>query len=162
MDPGPRSRTQVLAALEPPIQALDREAVITHTDALYRLHSEPYAIQKQLNPAVVLVPDTVEQLTAIVKFLYGSNLDFVIRGHGFKPPPPPARHVVVSMLKFKDLDYDPVKKIATIGASATWFEVVSFMEQVDPEYSGGQPILATFHGQDKWHGKFLTPAPQAS
>ncbi|GJC98906.1 cysteine desulfurase [Colletotrichum higginsianum] len=140
MDPGPRSRTQVLAALEPPIQALDREAVITHTDALYRLHSEPYAIQKQLNPAVVLVPDTVEQLTAIVKFL----------------------HVVVSMLKFKDLDYDPVKKIATIGASATWFEVVSFMEQVDPEYSGGQPILATFHGQDKWHGKFLTPAPQAS
>lgn len=146
MDPGPQSSTQVLAALEPLIPALDREAVITHTDALYRLHSEPYAIQKQLNPAVVLVPDTVEQLSAIVKFLYGSNLDFVIRGHGFKPTP--ARHVVVSMLKFKDLDYDMVKKIVTIGASATWFEVVSFMDQVDPEYSGGQPILATFHGQD--------------
>ncbi|WQF88147.1 Putative FAD-binding domain, PCMH-type, FAD-binding, type PCMH, subdomain 2 [Colletotrichum destructivum] len=133
MDFGRRSPTQVLAALQPLVQALDREAVITSTDALYPLHSEPYAIQKQLHPAVVLVPDTVEELSAIVKFLYGSNLDFVIRGHGFKSPS--ARHVVVSMLKFKDLDYDPVKKIATIGASATWFEVVSFMEQVDPEYS---------------------------
>ncbi|GKT52331.1 FAD-linked oxidoreductase azaL [Colletotrichum spaethianum] len=39
------------------------------------------------------------------------------------------------MLSFKDLEYDSVKKIATVGASATWFEVVSFMERVDPEYS---------------------------
>ncbi|KAJ0156789.1 6-hydroxy-D-nicotine oxidase [Colletotrichum tanaceti] len=133
MASGFRSPTQVLAALQPLIRALDRDAVMTHTDALYRLHSEPYAIQKQLHPAAVLVPGTVEELAAVVRFLYGSDLDFVVRGHGFKSPS--ARHVVVSMLKFKDLDYDPAEKIATVGASATWLEAVSFMEQADPEYS---------------------------
>ncbi|KZL73713.1 FAD binding domain-containing protein [Colletotrichum tofieldiae] len=39
------------------------------------------------------------------------------------------------MLSFKDLGYDSAKKIATVGASATWYEVVSFMEKADPEYS---------------------------
>ncbi|GJC79909.1 hypothetical protein ColLi_02747 [Colletotrichum liriopes] len=126
--------SQVLATLQPLIRTLSPEAIITPSDPSYKLHSEPYAIQKQLNPPVVLIPNTVKELSAIVKFLYGSNLDFVIRGHGFKSPS--AKHVVVSMLSFKDLGYDSVKKIATVGASATWYEVVSFMEQADPEYSG--------------------------
>ncbi|GKT59898.1 cysteine desulfurase [Colletotrichum tofieldiae] len=125
--------SQVLATLQPLIRTLSPEAIITPSDPSYKLHSEPYAIQKQLNPPVVLVPNTVKELSAIVKYLYGSNLDFVIRGHGFKSPS--AKHVVVSMLSFKDLGYDSAKKIATVGASATWYEVVSFMEQADPEYS---------------------------
>ncbi|KAL0943037.1 cysteine desulfurase [Colletotrichum truncatum] len=124
---------ETFATLKPLIQALSPDSVATPKDAAYTLHSEPFAIQKQLNPLVVLIPSSVDELAEIVRFLYESNLDFAIRGHGFKSPS--AKHVVVSMMKFNGLDYDPTKKIATIGASATWSEVVTYMEKVDPEYS---------------------------
>ncbi|WYZ41152.1 hypothetical protein EsH8_V_000047 [Colletotrichum jinshuiense] len=126
-------QSETLAALDSLIRSLSPASVITLTDPSYKHHSEPFAIQKQLNPPVVLIPGTIKELSTIVQFLYASKLEFAIRGHGFKSPS--AKHVVVSMLNFKSLEYDSAKKIATIGASATWSEVVSFMDQVDPEYS---------------------------
>lgn len=129
-------QSETLAALDSLIRTLSPASVITPADPSYKHHSEPFAIQKQLNPPVVLIPGTIKELSTIVQFLYASKLEFAIRGHGFKSPS--AKHVVVSMLNFKSLEYDSVKKIATIGASATWSEVVSFMDQVDPEYSGKQ------------------------
>ncbi|KAK1530072.1 uncharacterized protein CCOS01_05175 [Colletotrichum costaricense] len=127
------TQSSTLAALQPLTQNLSQGSVITPDDPSYKLHSEPFAIQKQLYPSVVLIPSTIEELSSIVRFLYSSSLEFAIRGHGFKSPS--AKDVIVSMLSFKSLEYDSTKKIATVGASATWEEVVGFMEQVDPDYS---------------------------
>lgn len=128
------TQPSTLATLQPLTRRLSQGSVITPDDPSYKLHSEPFAIQKQLCPSVVLVPSTIEELSSIVQFLYSSSLEFAIRGHGFKSPS--AKDVIVSMLSFKSLEYDSTKKIATVGASATWEEVVGFMERVDPEYSG--------------------------
>ncbi|KAL1862891.1 hypothetical protein Daus18300_008221 [Diaporthe australafricana] len=122
-----------LNLLEPLIRDLSPSRVLTSEDPSYRLHSEPYAIQKQSNPHVVLVPDSVEVLAKIVRFLYDSDIDLAIRGHGFKSAS--AKHVLVSMLGFKGFTYDSTKKIATVGAGATCAEVVDNMESVDPGYS---------------------------
>ncbi|KAH9225692.1 hypothetical protein K456DRAFT_1851929 [Colletotrichum gloeosporioides 23] len=127
------AHAKTLQALEPLIQLLSPGSVLTPRDEAYTHHSEPFAIQKQQNPAVVLVPGSVNELSEIVRFLYASNLDFAIRGHGFKSPS--ARDVVISMMNLKDISYDPVKKIATVGATATWSEVVTYMDKVDPEFS---------------------------
>ncbi|KAF6812124.1 cysteine desulfurase [Colletotrichum plurivorum] len=129
----PDADSSILATLGPLIQTLRAGCVVKPEDELYALHSEPFAIQKQQNPQVVLVPESTDELAAILRFLYASDLDFAIRGHGFKSPS--AKHVVVSTMSFNDLEYDPVKKIATVGASATWSEVVAYMDKVDPEYS---------------------------
>ncbi|TDZ16595.1 6-hydroxy-D-nicotine oxidase [Colletotrichum orbiculare MAFF 240422] len=127
------SQSKTRATLEPLIRSLKSGSVLTPVDSAFALHSEPFAVQKQLHPPVVLVPSSVEEVSLIIRFLYKSDLDFAIRGHGFKSPS--AKDVVVSMLSFKDIEYDHVKKIANVGASATWSEVVTYMEKADPEYS---------------------------
>ncbi|KAJ4304769.1 hypothetical protein N0V90_000297 [Kalmusia sp. IMI 367209] len=124
---------QTLAALKPLISTLSSDVVLTSTSPDYTLHSEPFAIQKQLYPSVVLVPATVSELSKIVAYLYKSDLDFAVRGRGFKSPS--AEHVVISMIKFDDFEYDHTKKIVTVGVGNTWKDVVTKMEEVDPEYS---------------------------
>ncbi|KAF9880564.1 cysteine desulfurase [Colletotrichum karsti] len=127
------THAKTFAALEPLMQNLSSGSVVTSKHDTYAFHCEPYAIQKQLYPPVVLVPSSTDELATILRFLYASDLDFTIRGLGFKSPS--AKDVVVSMMNFKDISYDSVKKIATVGASATWSEVVTYMEKIDPEYS---------------------------
>lgn len=124
---------ETLALLEPLIRDLPPKMVITPGDPSYALHAEPYAIQKDLHPSVVFIPDSTTTLASIVSFLYKTKLDFNIRGHGFKSPS--ARDVIISMIGFNGFGYDSALKVATIGVGATWIEVAKYMEKVDPEYS---------------------------
>lgn len=93
-----------------------------------------YAAQKNLHPAVVYAPDNVEALSIIVRFLYKSDLDFNIRGRGFKSLS--AHDVLISMIKFDRLEYDFSNKLATVGVGQTWAQVAKFMDETDPEYCG--------------------------
>lgn len=79
----PDKLQKTLAILAPLIQQLRPEVVITESSPQYALHSETYAAQENLHPAVVFAPDTVEALSIIVCFLYKSDLDFSIRGRDF-------------------------------------------------------------------------------
>ncbi|KAH9895437.1 hypothetical protein F4778DRAFT_272429 [Xylariomycetidae sp. FL2044] len=125
---------ETLATLEPLLNLLDPKAIITPSDSsAYKLHAEPYAIQKDLHPAVVLVPDSAASLSMIVGFLYMTNLDFNVRGGGFKSPS--ARDVIISMKKFDTFEYDSERKLATVGVGAIWAEVAENMARVDPEYT---------------------------
>lgn len=117
----PETVHDTLKLLEPLIRDPSPSCVLTSEDPSYRLHSKPYAIQKQSNPHAVLVPDSVEVLAKILRFLYDSDIDLAIRGHGFKSAS--AKHVLVSMIDFKGFTYDSKEKIATVGAGATWAEV---------------------------------------
>lgn len=140
------------------IQDLGPSRVLTSKDPSYRLHSEPYAIQKQRNPHVVLVPDSAEALAKIMRVLYHSDLEFAVRGHGFKSAS--AKHVIISMLDFKEFSYDSTDKIATVGAGATWAEVVDNMERVDPGYSGKHSrIMIRIHDTDKLKSLLLALPP---
>lgn len=120
------------------VRDLGPSRVLTSEDPSYRLHSEPYAIQTQRNPHVVLVPNSVEALAKIMRVLYNSDLEFAVRGHGFKSTS--AKHVIISMRDFKEFAYDSTEKIATVGAGAIWSEVIENMERVDPAYTGKHSI----------------------
>lgn len=133
----PQNVHETLDFLGSLVQDLGPNRVLTSGDSSYRLHSEPYAIQKQRNPHVVLVPNSVEALARIMRVLYNSDLEFAVRGHGFKSTS--AKHVIISMRDFKEFAYDSTKKVATVGAGAIWSEVVENMERVDPGYSGKHP-----------------------
>ena len=124
---------QTLQVLDPLIRTLPADAILTPSSPTYKLHSEPFAIQKQLYPPVVFVPKTVDVLAKIVAFVYKTNLDFAVRGRGFKSPS--AEHVIISMMEFNSFEYDTEKKLATVGVGASWADVVRRMEEVDPEYS---------------------------
>lgn len=122
-----------LTILEPLLKTLPASIILSPSSPDYILHSEPFAIQKQRNPPIVFVPNNVEYLSKIIRFLYTTKLDFAIRGRGFKSPS--AEHVIVSMMQFDGFEYDREKKLITVGVGSTWKDVVSKMEEVDPEYS---------------------------
>lgn len=130
-----RSRV-VLARIAPLLTSLSSDSKsFTPSDAEYTLHSEPFAIQKQQNPALVLVPGSTIDLSKILRFLYAAeDVEFAIRNHGFKSPS--ARDVIISLLNFQGFEYDHARKLATVGVANTWSDVVKSLEAVDPGYSG--------------------------
>ncbi|KAH7009157.1 hypothetical protein B0J12DRAFT_752280 [Macrophomina phaseolina] len=123
---------QTLFILSPLIAVLPSSTVLTPTSPTYTLHSEPFAIQKQLHPPVVFVPATVSELSKILAFLYKTGLDFAVRGRGFKSPS--AEHVIISMMGFNGFEYN-AEKLITVGVGCSWRDVVERMEEVDPEYN---------------------------
>lgn len=128
-----KSPKQTLAVLQPLLAQLSPACVIKPSDATFKQHSEPFAAQKQLNPSIVLAPDSTVALARVLRFLYQTDLDFVIRNHGFKSPS--AEDIIVSLLNFTGFEYDHEKKLATIGVACTWAQAVRHMEKVDPDYS---------------------------
>lgn len=133
----------VLAQIAPLLSSLGSNSrYLTPSDDEYTLHSEPFAIQKQEHPAVVLVPSSAADLAKILRFVYtAEDLDFAIRNHGFKSPS--ARDILISLLDFRSFEYDHAKKLATMGVANTWADVVRSMEVVDPGYCG-EPICCLF------------------
>ena len=125
---------KILAKLAPLIHQLDPKHVVTQSDSSYSLHSETYAVHKNLHPAVVLAPETAQTLATIVRFLYETDLDFAIRGRGYKSPS--AYDVIISMLNFDTFEYDSSLKLATVGVGLNWVQLAAFMEREDPEYCG--------------------------
>lgn len=124
----------LLTILKPLISQLDRADIYFPADEDYALHSATFSAREDLHPAVVFAPSSTGSLAKIVKFLYKSDLDFNIRGQGFRSPS--SRDVLLSLLKFKDFEYDQQKKLATVGVGATWVEVAEKMLDADPQFSG--------------------------
>lgn len=130
----PRRQTQdILDVLQSLIERTDPSEVLTQGNPEYTAHSAPWAAQNDLHPRVVFAPRSVASLARIVAFLYQTDLDFNVRGHGFKSPS--AQDVLISMMNFNGFEYDKDQKLATVGVGATWAEVAKNMEKHDPEYS---------------------------
>ncbi|KAJ5484200.1 FAD binding domain-containing protein [Penicillium diatomitis] len=123
---------KVLVALEPLIRELGSDEVLATTADDYKLHSMTFSVERELHPAVVFVPTSTQSLAKMVNFLYASELDFHVRGQGFKSAS--SSDVLISLLKFKSFEYDPVNKLAVVGVGATWAEVAHKMREADPHF----------------------------
>lgn len=123
----------VLTKLKPLTNQLSPNDLITRDHDDYSRHTATFSASANCQPAVVLIPSCADSLAEMMRFLYKSDLDFHIRGRGFKSPS--ARDVIVSLLGFTDFDYDAEKKLATIGVGMTWAEAAERMKELDPEYS---------------------------
>ncbi|KAI9146828.1 hypothetical protein HJFPF1_13396 [Paramyrothecium foliicola] len=124
---------EVIAELQPLISHLSPDELITASHNDYAHHTLPFSVKADLQPAVVLIPTRSESLAKIIHFLYRSDLDFEIRGHGYRSAS--ARDVLISLMGFNSFIYDSVEKSATVGVGLTWLEVARKMRDTDPEMS---------------------------
>lgn len=118
---------------------LPPEETITPESPLYNENTQPWASQKQQNPRLVVRPQSVESLSRVIAHLYNkTNLDFVIRGHGFMSAS--ARDVVVSMTAFDEFQLDQHSERVTVGAGQTWRDVYQKLEGIAPQYGSKNPF----------------------
>lgn len=106
--------------------------IIRPTSADYQSRIETWAAQKQLNPRIVLRPTSVNSLSKAIAYLYSTNLDFAIYGHGFMSAS--ASDVLVNMSAFNGFHLDRNSELATVGAGQTWSDVYRKLNEVAPEY----------------------------
>ncbi|RAK90233.1 FAD binding domain-containing protein [Aspergillus costaricaensis CBS 115574] len=106
--------------------------IIRPTSPDYQSKVETWAAQKQLNPHIVLRPTTVDSLSKAIAYLYSTNLDFAIYGHGFMSAS--ASDVLVNMSAFNGFHLDRNSELATVGAGQTWSDVYRKLNEVAPEY----------------------------
>ncbi|KAI9375116.1 hypothetical protein BJX61DRAFT_550171 [Aspergillus egyptiacus] len=102
-----------------------------HAD--YTRYSATWASQKQQHPRLIVRPKTAESLARTIAYLYSTDLDFAIYGHGFMSTS--AKDVLVNISAFDDFHLDEVSECVTVGAGQTWMQVYQKLENVAPGFA---------------------------
>lgn len=131
--------SELLALLRP-------DEIITPDSVDYQPSIETWASQKQLHPRLVIQPTSVESLSKAVTYLYSTNLDIAIYGHGFMSPS--AKDVLINTTALNDFHFDKHSELVTIGAGQTWADVFRKLEEVAPDYGGMYILHALIVDQD--------------
>ncbi|KXT00908.1 hypothetical protein AC578_5710 [Pseudocercospora eumusae] len=95
-------------------------------------HTAPWSKWANRNPKAAIVPQTLDELQRIIKYLYASDLDFSIRNTGTGGSS--ATDIVVSMQNFKQFDFNAEDETVILGAGLSWGEVDSIIEEKYPGY----------------------------
>ncbi|KAE8139932.1 FAD-binding domain-containing protein [Aspergillus pseudotamarii] len=106
--------------------------IITPDSPAYLPNAQTWASQKQLNPRLIVRPATIETLSKLVAYLYSTDLDFAIYGHGFMSAS--AKDVLINMSAFDNFHFDEHSELATIGAGQTWEDVYRKLRKAAPNY----------------------------
>jgi FAD/FMN-containing dehydrogenase len=122
---------------------LSADEIFTPESPDFVAHSQPFALQKDFKPRLVVQPKTLESLSETVRILGQSSLDFKVRSAGFGSAS--AKDVILSMAAFDQFDLDLEKEELILGTGQTWGDYYTKMEQTAPEYSGksSAPIWST-------------------
>ncbi|RMZ43046.1 dimethylaniline monooxygenase [Aspergillus flavus] len=78
---------------------------------------QTWASQKQMNPRLLIRPNSTESLSKAIAYLYSSSLEFAIYGQGFMSAS--AKDVLVSTSSLDDFHLDKHSELVTIGAGQT-------------------------------------------
>ena len=113
---------------------LDPPEVIPSAHPLYTTESQPWAIQKDRKPSLVIRPKTVHSLGKAVAYLSSSSLEFSVRSQGFGSAS--AKDVLISLTAFDEFSFDREKEIVTLGAGQSWADYYEKMEKEAPEWTG--------------------------
>lgn len=106
--------------------------IITPDSPAYLSKAQTWASQKQLNPRLIVRPASTETLSKLVAYLYTTDLDFTIYGHGFMSAS--AKDVLINMSAFDDFHFDKHSELATLGAGQTWEDVYKKLRNAAPDY----------------------------
>lgn len=110
---------------------VSEDEIITRDSSLYKENSQPWAVQKDQNPPLVIRPLSTTSLSKIVSLFYSTNIDFAVRGHGFMSSS--AHDVIISMTEFEDFQLDRECGLATVGAGQPWIDVYRKIEDAAPD-----------------------------
>ena len=111
-------------SLLPPAEVLDRDS------PSYKEASAPWSVWADRSPTLAVQPTTLDGMSAVVKALYSSSLDFAIRNTGTGSAS--AEDVILSTQGFKSFTYDSASEVVTIGSGFAWGEVDALMEEHAP------------------------------
>ncbi|KAE8152546.1 hypothetical protein BDV25DRAFT_61515 [Aspergillus avenaceus] len=105
--------------------------IITPASPSYRTSADTWSAQKYSSPRLVIRPTSIDTLRNTIAYLYTTDLDIAIYGHGFSSAS--AGDVVVNMSAFDEFHLDAQSKL-TIGAGQTWADVYKKLGEVGLEY----------------------------
>lgn len=111
---------------------LPASEVFDHSSPSYKDASAPWSVWADLHPTLVIQPTTLHGMSAVVKALYESTLDFGIRNTGTGSVS--AEDVILSTHGFKSFDFDAGSETVTLGSGFAWGEVDALMEERAPGY----------------------------
>lgn len=106
--------------------------VFDQTSPSYKDASAPWSVWADRKPTLVVEPTSLDGMSAIVKALYESSLDFGIRNTGTGSVS--AEDVILSTHGFKAFHFDHVSETATLGSGFDWGEVDALMTERAPGY----------------------------
>ena len=98
----------------------------------YTSESQTWSQHRNEQPAIVIRPQTISTLSAVIKYLASTTLDYKIRSQGFGSAS--ARDVVISMTAFNGFSYDSEAQTVTLDAGNTWRRFYEEMEKVAPKH----------------------------
>lgn len=107
----------------------------------YKSESQTWQAHRNLRPKVLARPKYIETLAALIAFLAASDLNWAVRCQGIGDAS--ARDVLISLMAFKNFEFDAQSESIVIGAGMTWGEVEKKLEEEAPGYQGMS--LAQFH-----------------
>lgn len=114
-------------------------AYILPSSSSYASESEVWSVHRQEHPRLVLRPTDVETLSAVVRYLSTTDLDYNVRSRGYGSAS--ARDVLISMTAFDGFEYDGTKEVVTLGAGANWGSLYKRLEEVAPKKMSMFPPL---------------------
>ncbi|KAB8278605.1 hypothetical protein BDV30DRAFT_233568 [Aspergillus minisclerotigenes] len=96
---------------------LHSDEIITPDSPEHPTLVQTWASQKQMNPRLLIRPNSIESLSKAIAYLYSSSLEFAIYGHGFMSAS--AKDVLVNTSSFDDFHLHKNSELVTIGAGQT-------------------------------------------
>ncbi|KAJ5341709.1 hypothetical protein N7541_010833 [Penicillium brevicompactum] len=124
-----RGNTDIFTALG---SLLHADEIINSDSPDYLPSIQTWAAQKYGSPRLVIRPTSIDTLSKALAYLYTTNQDFAIYGHGFSSAS--ARDVIVNTSAFDDFQLNANSESVTIGAGQTWSNVYRKLGEVAPEY----------------------------
>jgi FAD/FMN-containing dehydrogenase len=88
--------------------------VISRTSPLYITESQPWAVQRDLKPTLLIRPQSLESLSKAIAYLSTTELDFKVRSQGFGNAS--AKDVLISLSAFDGFEFDRENEVVTLGA----------------------------------------------
>lgn len=111
---------------------VDKSELIERDAPGYAESAAPWSPLADQRPPLVVQPTSLDSMSKVVKFLYDSKLDFVVRNTGTGCVS--ARDVILSTHGFKDFDFDQSNEILTLGSGYDWGTVDRKMEKLAPNW----------------------------
>jgi glycolate oxidase len=138
----PRPDDEVLARREEIVAALKRlvpgEGVIDAAVEMRAYESDALTAYRQL-PLVVVLPETVEQVSAVLRYCHENDVKVVPRGAGTSLSGgalPVGDGVLLSMMKFNQvLDIDPANRVAVVQPGVTNLGITRAVEHLGFYYA---------------------------
>ncbi|KIX09742.1 uncharacterized protein Z518_00823 [Rhinocladiella mackenziei CBS 650.93] len=100
---------------------------------VYADETKTWAAQRNLNPKVLVLPRSVNQVSRVLAYLNTSNLDFGVRSGGVGSSS--AKDILISLAAFNEFSFDSASETITIGTGQTWGEVDRKVEEQAPGYA---------------------------